>query len=453
MSQPISIIVTATGIRLDVLPDATVEMNMGGISLLSLADRTATYTNTFKLPRTPVNERAFGFASNPSRSNKVSLAVTISKGLFSRAATLKVESFDTDYQCTASFATSLELITGKTYEYLYDAQLLMAGETDINFVRAVCASETPSLLASYLVTSETTAGYPSIPTEGIKSKSLFVYLSELLSDIGIANGITIEGTIFDDPYFQTAWICLPNLYINREGTGPYNYFTSIEDSGNLITELIKEIAMIFFCDVDFTGTGININKVTLTGTPVAVDGFTFSKSTTSGLAKTNYITYDVCKSITNKYYGADMIAADGVGTKDIVKLKAYMPSSTGGLVRLFDDADATNKIIIGTSSLYLPSKSILYEGVVYGDSDLVGIPLSSFQMYNLSGYYSTLLDPIFLAPVILDATGWLDPITADNLMTSRLLLSRQLQGLYWVDSMAYDLTSGRTKMKLIKLPQ
>jgi len=452
MPSPISIIVQSTGIRLDVLPDTTVEMNMGGISLLNLQDRTATYTNSFKLPRTPTNEQQFGFASSPTRSNKVSLAVTISKGLFSRSAILKVDSFDTDYSCTVSFGDCLELVTGQHYEYLYQHIPIMSNVDEVTFVRGI-RDVTSGLPVFFLHTSQDT-----MPIATSKTRNLFVPISDMIDAIETATGITIGGTILTEADYLSSFLCLPNFWVTRSGTvGHYTYTLDGTDSGNLITDLLKEIALIFFCDVEFTPTSININKATLTGTPTEADGFTFTKSTVSGLAESNIIMYDVAKTILNKYWGADTITADGTGLKEVVKLKTYMPASLGGVlwnpIILGTDSDATNKIIIGTKQLVPDDTFIMYNGVSHDSTYGVDEDNYSFQMYDLSGYYSTLLDPIFLAPVLLDATCYLDPIQAENIMTSRLILSRQLQGLYWVDSMAYDLTSGRVKMKLIKLPQ
>ena len=102
MSQPISIY-TTDGVRLDVLPEATIEVNMGGISLLDLSSRTATYTNSFSLPRTPINESVFEFASQPTRNNRPVINVLITKGLFQRNAVLKVLEFGSESKSSVSY--------------------------------------------------------------------------------------------------------------------------------------------------------------------------------------------------------------------------------------------------------------------------------------------------------------------------------------------------------------
>ena len=98
---------TISGTRLDVYPTATIEVNMGGISLLNLQDRTATYTNSFKLPRTPTNESVFEFASQPTRNNRPVIDVIITKGLVQRLAVLKVIEFEKDYKCSVSYTDIL----------------------------------------------------------------------------------------------------------------------------------------------------------------------------------------------------------------------------------------------------------------------------------------------------------------------------------------------------------
>ena len=46
---------TIDGVKVDMLAGETVEVVMGGFSLLDLSLRSANYTTSFKLPRTPAN--------------------------------------------------------------------------------------------------------------------------------------------------------------------------------------------------------------------------------------------------------------------------------------------------------------------------------------------------------------------------------------------------------------
>ena len=71
---------------------------------------------------------------------------------------------------------------------------------------------------------------------------------------------------------------------------------------------------------------------------------------------------------------------------------------------------------------------------------------------SLSGFYSNILNPIFANPVIIEASRYIDPITADTIMNNRVITSVQLGGRYWVDQFAYNLTTGQSKLTLIKLP-
>ena len=61
MLFPINIYVFQNGNKLDVSQEETIEINMGGISLLNLQQRTYTHTNSFSLPRTPNNEKELGY--------------------------------------------------------------------------------------------------------------------------------------------------------------------------------------------------------------------------------------------------------------------------------------------------------------------------------------------------------------------------------------------------------
>lgn len=459
MSQPISIRTTA-GIRLDVYATETIEVNMGGVSLLSLDARTQTYTNTFKLPRTPVNEQAFQYASQPTRNNKPILDVVISKGLFSSSAKLTVESFDKDYSCTIKYTGVLDTLSAVTYESIYHNRTILSGSTDQDLVRSLSNITLGDGFGTYKFAFLHTNG-SAIPIATNLTKSLFVPLSDLLQKIATANSITIDGTLFSDADFSKSYYCLTNGYIVRTGTvGNYTYTSNVTDSGLLATEIIKEVAMLFFCDVVFSSAGITLNKIVLTATAIPIEGATFSKAMRSGLSESNFVVYDLCKSIADKHYGSDMITSDGIGSKDLVKLNTYIPAADSvwnpsggiyGLRILGTDADATNKIIIGFAEVFPTDTSILYNGVYYDNVYGVDDDVFVYIPFSISGYYSTTLDPILTSSVILDAETWLSPTDANLIMTSRIISSVQMGGKYWVDEMKYNLTTGKAVLKLIKI--
>ena len=66
---------TIDGVKVDMLAGETVEVVMGGFSLLDLSLRSANYTTSFELPRTPANESIFEFASETTRYNRPNIPI------------------------------------------------------------------------------------------------------------------------------------------------------------------------------------------------------------------------------------------------------------------------------------------------------------------------------------------------------------------------------------------
>lgn len=442
MLNPIDIR-TLDGTRLDVYPTATIEVNMGGLSLLNLQDRTTTYTNSFKLPRTKTNESVFAFASQPTRNNRPSVDVIITKGLFQRMGTLKVVDFDKDYSCSISYdLTKVELMKAYKYELLYHNKSVSASN-DQTFVKNICETGYDGLF--YLLTGNT-----EIPTETNKNGGLFVKIRTLIDNFCTANGLTFSSlTFLGDVDFNNMYVSLPNLYI--EGASSTVYKTNA--IGDIVTtktmaDILKRVCLLFFAEYKFFGNILQIDTVeTLINYygPIHLEGFSnVKKIIYSGLGAENKISYNFKEEGLYPASLTDTVIGDGDDVKQMFDLLLSVPETNEFGFYIKSDANTFTFMAAETTIEQVKFKGIPYTQGIAAVKEAA--PLS------LSGFYSSILNPIFANPVILEATRNIDPITADKIMTQRVINSVQLGGRYWVDSMAYNLTTGQSKLTLIKLP-
>ena len=105
---------TIDGIKVDMFAGETVEVAMGGFSLLDLSLRSANYTTSFKLPRTPTNESILEFASETTRYNRPNVAVYVRFGTSDLMGLLKVVSFGKVYSVTIAFTGFIKEMAGYT---------------------------------------------------------------------------------------------------------------------------------------------------------------------------------------------------------------------------------------------------------------------------------------------------------------------------------------------------
>lgn len=443
MSQPINI-TTLSGVRLDVNPSATIELNMGGMSLLSLEDRVASYTNSFTLPRTPTNEREFAFISQPTRNNKAIMDVYITKGLLQKRAKLTVTEFDKTYKCSISYDYN------GLYEILKNTPLTFHDFEDIayNFdtigeaIDEICSGDLGLLPVQCMLTNTTI-----INSSFEKTYNVGFYLPRLFELLAQYLNVTVEGTLFDDPFFQKT-ILLNPLYGITVNDGAVKLVTvsKIGESKVMMSAAIKAICQVFMSDAQIINGKIMLNKIDVNGTAINLEGFEFNKKVYSGYALTNNILYS-CDG-DDKFFGSDTFLADGVGDKNVITIAANIPKTDSiGYITNVEAIIQKLNLFYSDATDYSHVKyynSAGVEGYEYAYMDVASI-------LSMSGIYSGTLNSILQNPIILDATKWLDPFTANQVMESRIINSVQLGGRYWVDSMAYNITTGQSKMTLIKL--
>ena len=119
MSQAIKI-TNQNGDVFDTSPNVNIELNMGGVSLLNLSEKTVSYTNAFTLPRTPNNDRLLDYSGFKDSKNKPKIKIFIQKGLFFKGALMTVKSVtDSAYSCSISYDEN-DIITALSNSYPHD---------------------------------------------------------------------------------------------------------------------------------------------------------------------------------------------------------------------------------------------------------------------------------------------------------------------------------------------
>jgi hypothetical protein len=449
MPSAISITVTATGVRLDTYPTATIELNMGGISLLNLSDRTATYTNSFKLPNTPTNAQQLSFAGSVSVRVNPSIEVTIQKGLFQKKAVLKVVSFDSDYSCSVSYSGLYDQLKVLKLEDLFSINPYLSGySTKESLITAIFSND---LFCPLFIKTSTLS---------LDDARIFISIEQIINQIVTVLGYNVE---IDAAFsFQNDFIYLKDSGIGISGTTGDGYSAIIGGTSTseiLVADILKAICQTYLADfqIDDLSKIIKFSSVStlLLNSGVEINSFkTYSKLFVDTYGEVNRINYTLESSLPLNFAG-DLFTSNGLGDKELLKIAAYVPKRylISGHYLFDTETDTADKIIFGTRSPVDYSRTYSYTYVFNGSVLTASQTVDSNDMViiSLSGVYSTILNPILTQPIIIDATCILNSLTANEIINTRVIKSLQLGGRYWVDSMAHDLTTGNTKMKLIKL--
>lgn len=459
---------TLTGDRIDISPNTSVELNMGGISLLSLEDRPIGYTNSFRLPRTPMNDKVFEFACLPNRSNRPKVDVIIESGAFQERARLIVMGGDNSgYDVSVSYR-SLDVIEDlKTLNVYYlpsdGLQLQSYGPTtpsQDDYIADMCNASSPYF-------------YPIFRNHYFKHDEFLpnncaMSLTELFSRVALATGYNFYGSLLTDSYFQNGFILLRSLRLRISYISGIYYLVvknAAISSQLFFSDVLKTICQIFFADMKIEGNSITLNKLSMSGTVIDIDGFdSIDKMIYTGYGQRNYIRYDVVDKSLTPNQGGDYFVAEGVGDKEVFKMKAKIPKyySYGDPTRTVlttidsstlggydDEEDIANTDIVIMSSRPV-SSHVSYDGI-----DTVLVPSApEANILSMSGVYSTPLTPVFHPttgrPSIVKVRKILTQLEARYIMNYRLILSRELSGTFFVDSMSYNLSTGNAVLTLIK---
>ena len=453
-------ITTLTGVRLDVYSKETIEIKMGGISLLSLSQRTVSYTNTFSLPSTPINNSVFEYCAFPERINKPIVTVWIRKGFFEQKATLKVIEFDKEYKCSVSYDYEQTIKTLSEQNFYSLAQ---------NGITTIISDTTEP------TDEEILTAVSDIRNDGVLF-SPFCYRWEVgnaaisvlsfLSRITAITGITFSGDSLSDLNLLNTFIFNKYVtfqYLHSELEGTY-YILQNMPSSNIefisCSDVLKSLSQILLFDVIITGNNIELKLLQsqLSGSAFYADGFEFSKELYSSYGLENTVTYKVDKTV-NEMLASDTFTADGVGIKKALEIKSFIPkvyedtTSAPYIKGGYDpkDTEASKEIIIMAGTTFTATLNFRMSWPAYSLSSIIGYQANGAEPLNIAPAYSDIMTPIFTSPVILKASKYFYAKDANTIITNRLITSVQMGGTYWVDDMAYNLSTGNSVMTLIKI--
>lgn len=433
---------TLAGQKIDLYADTSIEVVMGGFSLLSLDRRSTTYTTGFEVPRTPNNESLFGYISQPTRNNKVVLDVIITYGLFQQKAILTVLSFGKNYSITLGYSEFVDALKGiQINDVLEDITnpLFNSGTSIVDLFEQLTSNTYYNFFHSYN------------PGALLKDGGVFIGVYNIIELICTKAGYTAN---FDASAELTyLYIFARDWYYSVTTTGRYqlNLTFNTQTQYKAGSEIIKDICAL-------TCMYFEVNELTKTVTfrsvedlikinPIITDVDTLvitEKEIYSGYNFENKINYTVGEGIVSTYKNGTF-TGDGTGKHEILTLGANIPKKVG---TLYDLTDVTETVIAYDNET--AGTGIDYTVEVDAGTQIIEITTPNVDFKDLTNTFSFLSD-IFTAPVIIAAEGHIDMLTANSIMENKIIRSVELGGTYFVESMNYNLNTGKSVLKLIKI--
>ena len=474
----------------DTSPNVNIELNMGGVSLLNLSEKTVSYTNAFTLPRTPNNDRLLDYSGFKDSKNKPKIKIFIQKGLFFKGALMTVKSVtDSAYSCSISYDEN-DIITALSNSYPHDIynsedfypfdgsgyiynlntsglsieeafeQIIYGASQKLAIVDDLPEAGARPFFTIFTNTSK--IGFRGLP-QGLNNGNIFSGVWHLLHWIIKKNGLKLTGSVIDDPFFQRLMIRQPNLQYEIIDEPPlpytslcYGYLLPDATTNAKTTnkDVLNAILKMFFAEFIVENGEFRIDKLSnrfaRSYEGVRIEGFKFEKDMTSGYkSNRNYVIYK-SKDEADKYYASDYFEGEGTeGVTDVVTINSIIPDTDSiGYVTTPEAIGNDLMIAIDDES----AGTLQGQRTWSQEFELIPIPtIKKAAILNIAPIYSSFMSDIFKQPIILNATGYMDMLTMDEVLKKRVIYSVGLGGQFWVETLAYSLVSGNCKMKLIKI--
>jgi len=484
MYQPIKI-TNQNGAVFDTSPNVNIELNMGGVSLLNLSEKTVSYTNSFTLPRTPNNDRLFGYSGFKDSKNRPKIKIFIQKGLFFKSALMTVKSVtNSGYSCSISYDEN-DIIRALSDSYPYE---LYASEyfypfngsgyiynltadglsIDQAFEQVIYGAAQKLAIVDDLPETGARPFFTIFTNKAIicnegqvggtnytDNGNVFSGVWHLLHWICKLYGLKLTGSVIDDPLFQRLMIRQPKVKYYVDGVTCHAYPDSDINTAVKTTnkDVVNAILKMFFAEFSVENGEFRIDKITdkfaRSYEGVRIEGFTFEKDMTSGYSSNrNYVIYKA-KDEADKYNASDYFEGEGsTGVTDVVTINSIIPD-TDSVGYVTTPEAIGNDLMIAIDD---ENAGILQGQLDWNISGIFNIPtIKKAAILNIAPVYSSFMSDIFKKPIILDATGYMDILTMDEVIKKRVIYSVGLGGQFWVETLAYSLVSGNCKMKLIKI--
>ena len=431
---------TIAGVKFDMLAGETVEVAMGGFSLLDLSLRSTNYTTSFKLPRTPTNEAILEFASETTRYNRPNIPIFARFGTRDMHGYLKVVSFGKEYSVTLKFTDFINAMTGYTLNDI-------VGDI-INPV--FTNSDMPTLFNSLCTSAKYTLFHSYSADTNILLKDMGVYINqaEIINMICVKAGYT---SVLDAGIdLSTKFLFCRDWYYEVDNNGGYPPFNinikkKTDKQYKSISVLLKQLCMangLYFTVDEMTKT-VTFQKMEmfLSSTSVNVETLTLTeKQMYTGRGSNNTIKYSVGEGITTTTKYATF-TADGATSKEALQLEILIPSKVGGVHNL---AVVTELVVASREG----AKSNVW---YYFDGGGVGSFNTEYlTMPDLAPVYA-FMQTVFKDTFVISAEGYIGSLQIESIMSGRVIRSVALGGTYFVETLNYNINTGKSVMTLIKL--
>ena len=458
MSQAIKLI-TDSGVILDLNKGQTIELNMGGISLLNLDIRSISYTNSFTLPKTATNEKQLKYCSAVNNNNIEDININILDGLYSKKAVLSVLDVDKDYSCSIKYTGLVDEFKTLLLHNLFDDYVGKIFYTHSN--NSVSGMIQYLYNSGYIVPLNT---YHS-PSYTIKFNDgpFFISISKIIDIVCEKYGY--KKVISDSLDFDNDYVLVSNMVIKLWLTAILTvnlepFYLPYEET-LLVSDVLKAVCKTYLADfiIDDSEKTITFKKLDdiLDNTPLTLPyKYDYTKRFDKPYSYTNRVNYTVASGIDATFAG-DYFLSNGTGEKVAVNIGAYVPLSYSWNSRsLYDvlSTDSRNKVIIGRrSSSHSKTVSYTYYNINNPVTTSGTFTVYDMVIVDIQDVYRLSLNNILDVPKIFEISTYMNYKDADYIIKNRLVKSISLQGLYFVETMAYNIETGSCKLKLIKLKQ
>ena len=277
---------------------------------------------------------------------------------------------------------------------------------------------------------------------------VYINQGEIISMICRKAGYT---AVFDAGVnLTTKFLFCRDWYFEVDNNGGYPPFNiNIKKATNnqykSISELLKQLCLangIYFT-ADEQKKEVTFQKIetVLSSVPVNIETLTLQeKQHYTGHGRNNTIKYSVGDGISSftKYA---TFTADGATSKEVLQLEILIPSKVAGVHNLTD-----------VTELVTASREGAKSNVYYTFEGGGGSAFNTEYLItpDLAPVYA-FLQPVFADTFTVTAEGHIGSLDIENIMQKRIIRSVGLGGIYFVETLNYNINTGNSVLTLIKL--
>ena len=431
---------TIAGVKFDMMAGETVEVVMGGFSLLDLSLRSADYSTSFRLPRTPVNEGILAFASETTRYNRPNIAVYVRFGTKDLLGYLRVISFSNVYSVTITFTDFIKNMSGHT---LNDIVGDIVNPIYTNTVSLEAMTNDLCNGATYTMFHH----YSEDEFPVVSGRGIFINHAKVIDMICVKAGYTssIDNGVDLSKVFLFCRDWSFDIRIVSFGNYAIDIKSGTEHQYKSISELIKQICLL-------NGIYFTVNELTkiisfysisalLENTPIPIETLKMTeKQMYTGHGLKNNINYAVGDGILSTTKNA-VFYADGTSTKEVLELEFLIPSKVDNKHSLYDVTELVSASREGAKTLiqYFEPNA----GYLQFTTEWLTVP-------DLAPAYA-FMSNVFAETNVIKAQGYINSLDVENIMQKRIIRSVGLGGIYFVETLNYNINTGNSVLTLIKL--